>query len=62
MRQKDGRINNPQTRTAMIDESEYRLPRQQDTEPTPTEEERRQAKETLEELNKLPWRPHGEEW
>jgi hypothetical protein len=46
----------------MIDESEYRLPRQQDTEPTPTEEERRQAKETLDELNKLPWRPHGEEW
>lgn len=45
----------------MIDKSDYRLPQEQEQH-DPTEEERRQAEETIKELEKLPWRPHGDVW
>lgn len=45
----------------MIDESNYRLPTKQPKR-EPTDEERRQAAETLKYLESLPFRPHGEEW
>ena len=45
----------------MIDESNYRLPTKQ-AKREQTEEERRQAAETLAYLESLPFRPHGEEW
>ena len=46
----------------MIEESEYRLPKHEQPKHEPTDEERRRAAETLEYLENLPWRPHGEEW
>lgn len=45
----------------MIDESNYRLPSEQ-TKRERTEEEQRQAAETLEYLESLPWRPFGIDW
>lgn len=41
----------------MIDESQYRLPKQEQPEPKPKADT-----ETLDYLESLPWRPHGEEW
>lgn len=46
----------------MIDECDYRLPRKQELKQEPTEEEKRQAAETLAYLESLPWRPIGVEW
>jgi len=45
----------------MVDESDYRLPQQQQ-EQEPTEEDRQQAEETIKQLEQLPWRPHGDTW
>lgn len=45
----------------MIEESQYKFPHEEPKH-EPTEEERRLAAETLEYLENLPWRPHGEEW
>ena len=46
----------------MIDEQDYRLPKKEQPKREPTDKERRQAAETLEYLESLPWRPHGMEW
>lgn len=43
----------------MVDESDYRLPKQQQ-EQEPTEEDRKE--ETIKQLEQLPWRPHGDTW
>ena len=45
----------------MIDETNYRLPTKQ-AKRERTEEEQRQAEETLAYLESLPWRPIGVEW
>lgn len=45
----------------MIDEDHYQLPHNEPKH-EPTEEERREAEETLRYLETLPFRPHGEEW
>ena len=45
----------------MVEESEYRLPKQQQ-EQEATEEDRHQAEETIKQLEQLPWRPHGDTW
>ena len=45
----------------MIEESQYRLPKEQPKH-EPTDEERRRAEETLTYLESLPWRPSGVEW
>lgn len=45
----------------MIEESDYRLPKKQPKRER-TEEEQRQADETLEYLEALPFRPIGVEW
>jgi hypothetical protein len=45
----------------MVDESDYRLPKQQQ-EQEPTDEDRKQAEETIKQLEQLPWRPHGDTW
>lgn len=45
----------------MIDEDHYQLPHNE-PQHEPTEEERREAEETLRYLETLPFRPHGEEW
>lgn len=44
----------------MIDEEQYVLPHEEPKH-EPTEEEKRQAEETLEYLESLPWRPFGVE-
>ena len=41
----------------MIDESQYRLPKQEQPQHKPKADP-----ETLAYLESLPWRPHGEEW
>ena len=41
----------------MIEESQYRLPNQEQSEPKPKADP-----ETLAYLESLPWRPHGVEW
>lgn len=46
----------------MIDPEFYKFPHREQPRREPTEEERRQAAETLEYLESLPWRPHGMEW
>jgi len=46
----------------MIDEQDYRLPKKEQPKREPTDEERRQAAETLKYLESLPFRPHGMEW
>lgn len=46
----------------MIVESDYRLPHAEQPKREPTEEEKRQAAETLAYLESLPFRPHGDEW
>ena len=46
----------------MIAECDYKLPRPEQPKREPTEEEQRQAAETLAYLESLPWRPHGDEW
>ena len=43
--------------TAMIEESQYRLPKQEQPEPKPKDDPA-----TLEYLEALPFRPHGVEW
>lgn len=45
----------------MIDESEYRLPKIEQKRKK-TEEEKRQAAETLAYLESLPWKPFDQEW
>ena len=45
----------------MIDEDHYVFPHEQPKH-EPTEEEQRQAAETLAYLESLPWRPFGVEW
>jgi hypothetical protein len=45
----------------MIDEEHYVFPHKEQKR-QPTEEERRQAQETLEYLESLPWRPFGIDW
>ena len=45
----------------MIEESQYRLPKEQ-SKHEPTYEERQRAEETLAYLESLPWRPFTEEW
>ena len=46
----------------MIVESDYRLPKKKQSKHEPTEEEKRQAAETLAYLESLPFRPFGDEW
>ncbi len=46
----------------MIEESQYKLPQPEQPKHERTEEEQRQADETLEYLESLPFRPHGVEW
>ena len=41
----------------MIEESQYRLPKEEQTKPKPKADP-----ETLAYLESLEWRPHGEEW
>lgn len=45
----------------MIEPEDYQLPKEQPKH-EPTDEERRQAAETLAYLESLPWRPFTEEW
>ena len=45
----------------MIDEEHYVFPHEQPKH-KPTEEDQRQARETLAYLEALPWRPFGVEW
>ena len=45
----------------MIDESEYKFPHKE-LKHELTEDEQRQADDTLEYLEALPFRPHGAEW
>jgi hypothetical protein len=47
--------------STVIDEQDYKLPKQQ-PKIEQTEDERRRAAETLAYLESLPWRPHGIEW
>ena len=46
----------------MIEESDYKLPKPEQPKHERTEEEQRQADDTLAYLESLPWRPHGVEW
>lgn len=46
----------------MIAECDYKLPRPKQPKRERTEEEQRQADETLAYLESLPWRPFGDEW
>lgn len=46
----------------MIEPEDYRLPQQKEPKKVPTEEENRRAAEVLAELERLPWRPHGDVW
>ena len=46
----------------MIELEDYKFPHREQPRREPTDEELRQAAETLAYLENLPWRPHGIEW
>ena len=46
----------------MVEESEYRLPKQQQEQEATEEDRQQQAEETIKQLEQLPWRPHGDTW
>ncbi len=46
----------------MIEPEDYKFPHREQPRREPTDEERRQAAETLAYLESLPWRPFGVEW
>lgn len=55
-------VRQQERRPRMINPEYYKFPQREQPRRELTDEERRQAAETLEYLESLPWRPHGMEW